>query len=238
MMFGNPSTSYWKELGVNKFDKSIVFNFGFFDYKQWKEKYPAKQYPVIALKGAPASYPMMAQDRINQKFMIWSDNINDQANKYIKDTFNNEKFIAIHLRNGLDWENACQHINEDFQNYMASPQCLDNSNNKLSKSLCLPTKEIILNQLEHVFTNKLNKSIRHIYIATDKDPMLNEIKNRLNGIVNNLNVVFHDPWLPILDLAIMTKSDYFIGNCVSSFTSFVKRDRDINNKESTFWTFF
>lgn len=182
---------------------------------------------------------MMAQDRSNQKYMVWSDNINDQVNNYIAKTFNNEKFIAIHLRNGLDWENACSHISQDHQNYMASPQCLDEDpSRKLTKSLCFPSKKLILDQLEHVVKKKFKKEIRHIYIATDKDPMINEIKNRLESVVENLNVVFHDPWLPVLDIAIMTKSEFFIGNCVSSFTSFVKRDRDINKKESTFWTFF
>ncbi len=182
---------------------------------------------------------MLAQDRSNQRFMIWSDSINDQVANYIEKTFNNEKFIAIHLRNGVDWENACSHISPDHHNYMASPQCLDEDpKRKLSKSLCFPSKELILNQLEHVVKNKFNKQIRHIYIATDKDPIINEIKNRLNSVVKDLNIVFYDPWLPLLDIAIMTKSEFFIGNCVSSFTSFVKRDRDINNKESTFWTFF
>ncbi len=236
MMFGNPSTQFWTDLGVDKFDDSIIFTHGFFDYSEWLDKYPSENYPVIALKGAPASYPMVAQDRKNQKYMIWSDSILEQANDYIRKTFNSEQFIAIHLRNGLDWENACNHINDEYTNYMASPQCLDdnNLNRKLTKELCLPSKQIILDQLEVVVKEK---QIKNIYIATDKDPMLNEIKNRLK-FIPNLNVVFHDPWLPVLDVAIMTQSDFFIGNCVSSFTSFVKRYRDINNKESTFWTFF
>ena len=48
--------------------------------------------------------------------------------------------------------------------------------------------------------------------------------------------VFHaDPWLPIIDWAILIKSKHFIGNCVSSFTSYVKCARDVEGKPTSFW---
>ena len=40
---------------------------------------------------------------------------------------------------------------------------------------------------------------------------------------------------PIVDVAIMSSADYFIGNCVSSFSSFVRRQRKAAGKPTAFF---
>jgi len=46
-----------------------------------------------------------------------------------------------------------------------------------------------------------------------------------------------EPSNPHLELAILGMSNHFVGNCISSFTAFVKRERDSRGLPSTFWAF-
>lgn len=58
---------------------------------------------MIAMKGAPASYPMHAQHRQLQKYLQFSDVIANEGQHYIDENFKDKIFVGIHLRNGKDW---------------------------------------------------------------------------------------------------------------------------------------
>lgn len=231
MKRGNPFGPFWDGLGVD-FDREENMFVSYSDPKAFAQRFPAATVPVIALKGAPAPFPVISGNRHLQKYLRWSEGIIQQGQTYIKATFPDRKFIGLHLRNGIDWENACKHISQsNVEQLMASPQCVDpRRGDKLTMDICLPDTQLVLQQTEKLVAET---GIKVIYTATDKNPLIKELQSELKKYEVEL---FHqDPWLPQIDLYILGQSDYFIGNCVSSFTSFVIRERSVHNKPSSFW---
>ena len=128
---------------------------------------------------------------------------------------------------------------------MESPQCLDYGS-QLSYDLCYPSQEDILEQTAAAAEQIQAKAI---FVASDSNFMINELQDKckvqsliirrlLDTIVNyQISVVRRSPSDAQVDLAILSQSHHFIGNCISSFTAIVKRDRDIDNKPSSFWNY-
>lgn len=65
--------------------------------------------------------------------------------------------------------------------------------------------------------------------------MINEISAELKS--TGVKVLRLTPSNPHLDLAILGQANYFIGNCVSSYSAFVKRERDARGIPSEFWSY-
>lgn len=83
----------------NKVKKNMTVNFLYLSCI----RYPPDQHPVIALKGAPAKFPVRKEHRHLQQYLKWSKRKLDEAQEYINNTIGDNPYLAIHLRMGIDW---------------------------------------------------------------------------------------------------------------------------------------
>ncbi|KAJ6632762.1 GDP-fucose protein O-fucosyltransferase 1 [Pseudolycoriella hygida] len=242
---GNPFGPFWDTFNIDFVGSEF---FGPLNYdihhsrmgQKWNEKYPPGKWPVIAFTGAPASFPVQDENRSLQKYLVWSDDITRQAKHFIKNNLPKGSFIGIHLRNGIDWVRACEHIKES-PNLFSAPQCLGYRNEKgnATMNMCMQTKDIVLRQLKrHIKSIKemhKHNEIKSIFVASDSNHLiydLNEGLQRMQISTFKLNTSN-----PHVDLAILGMSNHFVGNCISSFSAFVKRERDVKGFPTTFWAF-
>lgn len=201
--------------------------------RQWKDKYPPNKWPVLAFSGAPAAFPVQAENRHLHKYLKWTDTYETRADDFIT-SMPKGAFIGIHLRNGIDWVRACEHIPES-PNLFAAAQCLGyrNEHGVATPDMCLPTKETILRQLKRVI--KKLQTIKSVFVASDSNHLIRELKTGLERI--KVDVYKYPENSPHVDLVILGKAHHFIGNCISSYSAFVKRERDAKGLTSSFWAF-
>lgn len=102
--------------------------------------------------------------------------------------------------------------------------------------ICNPTLDIIVDQIETILKSSSNE-IKVVYIATDNDneTLWQKMYSRLSKVVLitpsktfSKEITYHVPPTPIIDAYLMTYANYFIGNCISSFSGFVSRLRTFN----------
>lgn len=241
---GNPFFSFWDTFKVDFVESEFfgpALNYDVIHRGMdvlWNEKYTPEEWPVIAFTGAPAAFPVQQENLHLHKYLKWSDEIDEKADGFIKNELPKGAFIGIHLRNGIDWIRACEHV-KDAKNLFASPQCLgyQNERGELTMDICMPSHELILRKIKRLakkFKDISKKNeIKSVFVASDNNHMLeylNEHLRRMN--IKAFKLPYNDPHV---DLAILGRSNHFIGNCVSSFSAFVKRERDARGFPSEFW---
>lgn len=243
---GNPFFSFWDTfkidfVGSEFFGPTLSYDVVHRNMDhQWNKKYPASEWSVLSFTGAPATFPVQEENLHLQRYLEWSDEIDKKANDFIRTFLPKGAFIGIHLRNGIDWIRACDHV-KDVNSLFASPQCLGYNNEKgrLSMEICMPTHESITRKIKRLIKKikeiQKTNEIKSIFVASDNNHMI----EHLNESLRRMHIkTFRLPESnPHVDLAILGRANYFIGNCVSSFSAFVKRERDSRGFPSEFWGF-
>lgn len=243
---GNPFGPFWDEYNIDFVGSEF---FGPLNYdtmhalnmvEKWRKRYPADIWPVLAFTGAPAAFPVQEENISLQKYMIWSENLQNKANHWIRSTLPKGAYIGVHLRNGVDWTRACEHI-EESPSLFSAAQCIGyrGEKGKTDMGVCMPTKDIILKQIKYQIKvhNELHPDnlMKSVFVASDNNHMISDINYALKRLkveafkLNETN--------PHLDLIVLEKSNRFIGNCISSYSAFVKRARDVRGFPSVFWAF-
>ncbi|RZF41090.1 hypothetical protein LSTR_LSTR002722 [Laodelphax striatellus] len=236
---GNPFGPFWDTFKIDFVDSEFYgpLNYDVHHHhmgKKWNEKYPVAEWPVLAFTGAPGSFPVQKENRELQKYLVWNESIKAKADKFIRNILPVGGFVGIHLRNGIDWVRACEHVNHS-PNLFAAPQCLGylNEYGKATQEMCFPDKSIIIKQMKRIINHL--KDIKSIFVASDNNYMIKELSEAFKRM--EITVHRSEENSPHLDLAILGQANYFIGNCISSFTAFVKRSRDVRGLPSAFWAF-
>ena len=262
---GSPFGPFWDSFQVS-FDRSLMFSPLNFNtdpdnLRRWSERFPVSEYPVMAMTGAPASFPVRRTDVHRQKYLAWTDQWRARGRAWVTTNMGGGvggRYIGLHLRwvlhlflspslytvilfsvrNGLDWSKACEHTETvGLGNLFSSAQCLGYSNERgqLTRELCLPSEDTVIRQLKQTLTKT---NIKHVFVASDNDHMI----EKFDHVFSSEGVKFYkqsgtsDEGF-LLDLVILSQSKHFLGNCVSSYSAFVKRARDVDSLQSEFWTF-
>ncbi|PAV84512.1 hypothetical protein WR25_12243, partial [Diploscapter pachys] len=239
---GNPFGPYWDTLGVEFVEDTFYGEIkGGYDLgirgtkKEWDERYPSDTYPVLAFTSSPAPFPSTVKSWENQKFLRWNSRIVEKAKQFISSTLT-RPFVGVHLRNDADWARVCEHV-DPSQNrpIFASAQCLGENHHEghLTKEMCAPSKATILEQI----VDQVGKiGAKSVFVSSDKDHMLDEINEALRPY--EINAYKLNPDDSYISLAILGQADHFIGNCVSTFSLVVRRERDFGSQNRKPTTYF
>uniref|UniRef100_A0A8C6SKC4 GDP-fucose protein O-fucosyltransferase 1 n=1 Tax=Neogobius melanostomus TaxID=47308 RepID=A0A8C6SKC4_9GOBI len=226
MKDGNPFGPFWDHVGVD-FDESVLFggiSFSSFHQPHWMKKFPASEHPVLALPGAPAQFPVLQEHVRLQRFVVWSEKMEEEGERTIQ-THLSRPYVGVHLRIGVDWQNACKLLDggDTGPHFMASPQCVGYDRQKAP-----PSRPTCVCRRSPRSAGRSSCGWRR----RGRDPFTSPPTRTKSRTVK---VVTLQPDSAQLDLYVLGRADHFIGNCVSSFTAFVKRQRDVQGLPSSFF---
>jgi peptide-O-fucosyltransferase len=105
---GNPFGPFWDTFHVDFIGSQtygpLHYDVHYTDVsKDWNERFPAKDWPVLAFTGAPAPYPVQKENVQLHQYLKWNEEMYAKSGDFVKNILPKGPFIGIHLRNGVDW---------------------------------------------------------------------------------------------------------------------------------------
>ena len=100
---GSPFGPFWDSFGVNfvtsKVYAPLNFNTNSHNIQRWKEMFPINQYPVLAMTGAPASFPVSEEHVSLQNYITWTQDWVDKADQWIERNMGGQvDYLGLHFR--------------------------------------------------------------------------------------------------------------------------------------------
>lgn len=239
MPSGNPHKTFWDHFGIEFVDSVAAGESSADLVRQLSaSEESVARHPVIALGSSPGSFPVAAENRHLQHYLLWSDEHRQRAEAFISEHLP-RPFLAVHLRNGDDWKSACQRgLDRGAAYLMSSPQCglakpepgAAEPGPEITEEICLPDPAEAIRGIQAA--EERFGPFRAVFIGTDRHDYREDIQAAVGA---DVRVVRGDT--PILDLTVFAQADLFIGNCVSSFTALAVRERLAAGRPSVFFGF-
>lgn len=253
---------FWQENNVTfasnreQFSQYWGVEFSWSARRNYKTMYPAWKYPVLAYKHAPKINIKDTLKVENAQMRIkFQRSIMQQVETYKrKHNMMGNGVLAAMILNSRTLERFCQHTSYyKYGNFLASPQCTgidrfwSRRTRQLTHDMCNPSVETIVGSITNISLARRNLKV--LFISTDHpdDGMGHEslhIKNikralRKHPIMQQVHIVVratygdYSRW--IFNLALMVKAQFFVGNCVDHYSSFVRRDIKLHRKKFIFF---
>lgn len=193
-----------------------------------------------SILGAPSSFPVNREAIEIQEYVSFSQEFDSKSNDFIQERNLIKPYIGVHLRWGSDWQRACTLLKENLMRTMfSSSQCSD-GDKILPAQLCIQDIIFVTEVIRELLTET---NFSDVYIASDLNDKAawQSIYQSLSAVVKDLRLftpsqVYGDaitfknqPVHFLTDLYLLSKSDIFIGNCISSFSAFVSRIRTLSS---------
>lgn len=254
MVYGNPFGTFWRM-------HNIVFTeFKLHDNKKWDtafnpaaashwlSRYPPSV-PVLALRRPPGRETTSAKSVEElQRYVEFSPEINKATADLLKKRkvdVNNT--LAVQLFSGQVMKEICKY-NDSFQfgDFFSSAQCTGvglplYNQTKFTDEMCNPSENVIVRMISK-YLNETKATTLFVSTDDESDRNVTNIIRAIRTSFGNkitvwtrINYILRNHTNLVIDLAIMSKAKFFIGNCVNSYSSFVRRRRQISGMPFAFF---